>query len=99
MRTRISDRWLRNVRLTVCVVASIMIAGCGSLGGSKIMEPCTESKLLMTLPDICPTPDGMAMDKAGNIILACPNYGDMSKPAVFMKIESFRRSGIGSLNC
>ncbi len=91
MRTRISDRLLRNAGLTVCVVALTMIAGCGSLGGSKIMEPCTESSLLMTLPDICPTPDGMAMDRRGNIILACPNYGDMSKPAVFMKIDKQNR--------
>ena len=29
----------------------------------------------------------MAMDKDGNIIIACPNYGDMSKPAVFMKLD------------
>jgi hypothetical protein len=91
MRTRISDRLLRHVRLTVCVVVLVMISGCGSLGGGKIMEPCTESKLLMTLPDICPTPDGMVMDRHGNIIVACPNYGDMTKPAVFMKIDTQNR--------
>jgi sugar lactone lactonase YvrE len=63
------------------------MAGCGSLGQRGKMTPRTESKLLMTLPDSCPTPDGMAMDRLGNIILACPNYGDVSKPAVFMKID------------
>jgi sugar lactone lactonase YvrE len=52
--------------------------------------PVTSSELFMILPDICPTPDGMALDKYGNIILACPNYADMSKPAVFMKIDTGR---------
>lgn len=51
----------------------------------------TQSQLLMELPAICPTPDGMAMDQQGNIIIACPNYGDMSKPAVFMKLSPQNR--------
>ncbi|MHC4636522.1 MAG: NHL repeat-containing protein [Planctomycetota bacterium] len=44
-------------------------------------------QLFMELPIICPTPDGMAMDKEGNIILSCPNYADKSHPAVLMKID------------
>ena len=69
----------------IAVVASlVMVAGCGGVDGSK---PVTQSKLFLKLPDSCPTPDGMATDADGNIILACPNYGDMSKPAVFMKID------------
>lgn len=47
----------------------------------------THSKLLVELPDICPTPDGMAIDSAGDIIVACPNYADQSQPAVLMKID------------
>ena len=46
------------------------------------------SRLLVKLPEICPTPDGMALDAQGNIILACPNYADQSHPAVLMKIDS-----------
>ena len=46
-----------------------------------------KSKLLVELPDICPTPDGMAIDSQGNIIIACPNYADQSHPAVLMKID------------
>ena len=49
--------------------------------------PPKKSELLLTLPEICPTPDGMAMDAEGNIIVACPNYGDMTHPAVLMKID------------
>jgi hypothetical protein len=33
------------------------------------------------------TPDGMAMDRAGNVVVACPNYADMKKPAVFIRID------------
>jgi len=54
----------------------------------------TASKLLVELPDICPTPDGMAMDKHGNIIVACPNYGDQSKPAVLMKIGKDNKASL-----
>ena len=35
------------------------------------------SKLFMTLPEAyaC-TPDGMEIDRYGNLILSCPNYAD-----------------------
>ncbi len=49
-------------------------------------------KLLLTLPEICPTPDGMALDADGNIILTCPNYFDQTHPAVLMKIDSQNRA-------
>ncbi len=47
----------------------------------------TRSALLVEMPEICPTPDGMALDSEGNIIVACPNYADQSQPAVLMKID------------
>lgn len=56
-------------------------------------EPLKSPKLLAELPDYCPTPDGMAMDSEGNIVVACPNYADKDKPvkerrpAVFIKID------------
>ncbi len=73
---------------SIVVAGLLVVAGCvGPCEGADKLAPVTKSRLLVTLPDICPTPDGMTMDKQGNIILACPNYGDMSKPAVFMKID------------
>lgn len=91
MRTKIHDKLWRNATLGMCVAALVMTVGCRKVGLDGKITPSTESRLLMTLPDMCPTPDGMAMDRAGNIILACPNYGDMSKPAVFMKINKQNR--------
>ncbi|MDD5327493.1 MAG: phage head-tail adapter protein [Phycisphaerae bacterium] len=69
----------------VIIVSLVLAINCSRTADDS--KPVTQSKLFMKLPDSCPTPDGMAMDKDGNIILACPNYGDMNKPAVFMKID------------
>ena len=44
-------------------------------------------KLFVTLPDDYPTPDGMAIDSDGNLVVACPNYGDKTKPACIIKID------------
>lgn len=68
----------------------ILITGILSCIPKSFPKPVTSSELFMTLPDICPTPDGMALDKDGNIILACPNFKDPSKPGVFMKIDTGR---------
>lgn len=53
--------------------------------------PARAPRLLVELPEICPTPDGMALDADGNIILACPNYADQSHPAVLMRIDPENR--------
>ena len=50
-------------------------------------EAISRPKLFLVLPEICPTPDGMALDRDGNIILSCPNYADKSHPAVLMRID------------
>lgn len=45
------------------------------------------SALFAKLPDFVVTPDGMAIDSEGNLILACPNYADQSKPGCILKIR------------
>jgi len=78
-------------------------AGSGRLGGTAMcllfVAVCLSTlgcggRTHLILPDYCPTPDGMAIDAEGNIIVACPNYGSYvkgatapSKPAVFIKID------------
>jgi len=44
-------------------------------------------KLFASLPDYCPTPDGMEIDSEGNLVVACPNYADKTKPACMIKID------------
>ena len=46
-----------------------------------------EPKLFAILPEYVCTPDGMAIDEEGNLILACPNYADLSKPGCILKIN------------
>ena len=46
-----------------------------------------ESKLFLALPEYIATPDGMAIDSEGNLILACPNYADQSLPGCIVKID------------
>lgn len=49
------------------------------------------SKLFTLLPeDCCCTPDGMAIDREGNLILSCPNFADMSMPSCVLKIDKDR---------
>lgn len=46
-----------------------------------------KSKLFSVLPDYVSTPDGMAIDGDGNLILACPNYADQTLPGCILKID------------
>ena len=46
-----------------------------------------KSKLFAVLPDYVATPDGMTIDKDGNLILACPNYADQTLPGCILKID------------
>ena len=50
-----------------------------------------QPKLFALLPDYVSTPDGMAIDPEGNLILACPNYADPSKPGCILKINTDRK--------
>jgi sugar lactone lactonase YvrE len=84
----------------------LLAAGCGPAGkGPAKREPAAGQpakgpgvKLLVRLPDICPTPDGMAVHPDGSLVVACPNYGSYpeggTKPAVpacFVKIDKENR--------
>ncbi len=45
------------------------------------------SKLFTILPDYICTPDGMEIDKEGNLILSCPNYADEKQAGCVVKID------------
>lgn len=47
-------------------------------------------ELFALLPEYVSTPDGMAIDPEGNLILACPNYADPSMPGCLLKITKDR---------
>lgn len=45
------------------------------------------SELFTILPDYICTPDGMAIDREGNLVLSCPNYADDNKSGCVVKIN------------
>ena len=46
-----------------------------------------ESKLFCVLPDYVCTPDGMAVDQYGNLVLSCPNYAQDDLSGCVVKID------------
>jgi sugar lactone lactonase YvrE len=58
--------------------------------GTALRQP----KILATLPPGCPTPDGMAVDADGNLVVACPNFADQSQPACLVKVDRRSREAV-----
>lgn len=46
-----------------------------------------ETKLFSVLPDCVCTPDGMAIDRHGNLVLSCPNYAQDDMSGCVMRID------------
>jgi sugar lactone lactonase YvrE len=71
---------------TLLVVMLVSLADAAQ-SPSKRLQP----RLLVTLPEDCPTPDGMAIDAEGNLVVACPNFADTTKPGCLIKITRDRQ--------
>jgi sugar lactone lactonase YvrE len=71
------------------VLVGIVAAGAWIAGapGAWAAQP----QLLVALPEYCPTPDGMAVDAAGNLVVACPNFADAKCPGCLIRIDRQRR--------
>jgi hypothetical protein len=50
-----------------------------------------QSTLFALLPDYVSTPDGMAVHKNGDLILACPNFADQTMPGCILRITKDRQ--------
>jgi sugar lactone lactonase YvrE len=46
-----------------------------------------EPTLFTKLPDFIATPDAMAIDEEGNLVLSCPNFADTDKPGCLARID------------
>lgn len=75
MKTRVLKR-------SVWCLAAMCLLGAPGIGLAQ-----TSSKLLVVLPEFCPTPDGMAVDSAGNLVVACPNFADSNYPGCLIQIS------------
>jgi sugar lactone lactonase YvrE len=63
--------------------ASLLPTGCGP----ALKTPA----IAVNLPEEYNTPDGMALDKDGAILLSCPNYNDDKYPAKMLRIDAADR--------
>jgi sugar lactone lactonase YvrE len=59
--------------------------------GAPAQDRHLRPQLLVSLPDACPTPDGMAIDAEGNLVVACPNFADAKRPGCLIRIDRQRR--------
>jgi sugar lactone lactonase YvrE len=73
------------MKTVVVLLAGVALAGCAGAGGMQTPD------LFVTLPDFCPTPDGMAVHPQGDLVVACPNYADQTKPACLIRIDKDRK--------
>ncbi len=70
----------------LAVAAGVFVAG-----GCAPRPTGGPPKLFLLLPEEAHLPDGMALDKDNNIILACPNYNDQKYPAILVKIDKDKK--------
>lgn len=54
----------------------------------KVVINMQTPKLFAILPDYVATPDGMATASNGDLVLACPNYADPSKPGCILRFDA-----------
>ena len=73
--------------LTTGALALSAVTGCALFGDKNPYAVTGKPPALLTaFPSSIATPDGMAIDQDGRLVVACPNYSDQSKPACFMVI-------------
>jgi len=74
-------------RSLICIALLGVLFAAPALAQEERRQP----RLLVTLPDTCPTPDGMAVDAEGNLVVACPNFADTAQPGCLIRVDRQRR--------
>ena len=74
-----------------CLGILVILVGTPWAAAAEAASGRLKPKLLVTLPDFVATPDGMAIDADGNLVVACPNFADASKPGCLIKIDRSRQ--------
>jgi len=66
---------------------------CLALAGPLLADDANRAgpQLLLALPDYVATPDGMAVDREGCLVVACPNFADPTLPGLLIRIDSALR--------
>lgn len=69
-------------KISVILVVALILASCNFAEKAE-----KQSELFVSLPDYCPTPDGLAIASNGDLVVACPNYADQRQPACLIRID------------
>ena len=69
---------MKYVNVAVAVTGAALLAGCCCPHGEKPFA---------VFPDTCATPDGMAIDSKGRLVIAAPNFNDTTKPAAIFRLD------------
>jgi len=66
----------------------LLVAGGSFLIPNAAAVPPLKPELLVALPESVATPDGMAIAPDGTLVVACPNFADLAKPACLARIDA-----------
>jgi len=92
MTKTVTPRTVPPAVLVLALVAAYTVPGTAAETSKPIPFALQTPRLFATLPDDCPTPDGMAIvPDNGDLVVACPNYGDQTKPACLLRIGRDRK--------
>ncbi|MDO5553438.1 MAG: phage head-tail adapter protein [Planctomycetia bacterium] len=76
---------MKNAKMFMEAIAAWFVAGLFCAAGVSYADECPA---FLVLPEYVATPDGMAVcQETGDLIVACPNFGDDSKPACILRIN------------
>ena len=70
---------MRSLNVTLATACAALLAGWSLVCGGK--EP------FAVFPETCATPDGMAIDSKGRLVIAAPNFNDTRRPAVLFRMD------------
>jgi sugar lactone lactonase YvrE len=73
---------------TIAFLGGLLIAAVIAEGAPSPQTPAPRAELLVTLPDYCNTPDGMALLKDNSIIVSIPNFNDETKPPLLIRLTT-----------
>lgn len=78
-------------RLLAWSLLAATLTWSASCGDTCNRQATGTTTLFATLPPSIPTPDGMAIAPNGDLVVACPNYADQTKPACLAFFDRDRR--------
>lgn len=91
MNKQLMQWFINAAKASMALAVLAMASGCQTGTSTAQRPPMQTPRLFAQLPGYCPTPDGMAIAPDGDLVVACPNYGDQSQRACLIRINQNRQ--------